>query len=154
MRIVTSRRSFLAGALAAATAVAARPPYRCGAKSKVALQMYSIGRYVREVQPGGFAAVFKELDVGWCATAGEDPCAWLRRFPNRSPTIHAKEHAYARSSIFGDLPPGKKGVDWDALFAATDANGVEWYVIETESMQRKSMIPPTGCIEFLNSFKV
>ena len=41
-----------------------------------------------------------------------------------------------------------------ALAAATDANGVEWYVIETESMQRKSMVPPTGCIEFLNSFKV
>ena len=93
--------------------------------------------------------VCMELDVGWCATAGEDPCAWLKRFPRRSPTIHAKEHANSRSGIFGDLPAGKKGLDWDALFAATDANGVEWYVVETESMERKTMVPPKGCIEFL-----
>jgi sugar phosphate isomerase/epimerase len=292
MRIVTSRRSFLAGALATA-ALPARRTFAGAVKSKVALQMYSVGRYVREVQTGGFAAVFKELadlgykgvefagysdfgnkprtakemkkmlddaglvacgthigrdalapqriqrtidsnlevgnrllvcpsglytpekdfkgtmddwakmlaefystaaenakksgvrvgyhnhvkefttkvadgrcvwdaffsacspdvcmelDVGWCATAGEDPCAWLKRFPRRSPTIHAKEHANARSSIFGDIPAGKKGVDWDALFAVTDENGVEWYVVETESMERKTMVPPKGCIEFL-----
>ncbi len=93
--------------------------------------------------------VCMELDVGWAATAGEDPAAWIKRFPHRSPTIHAKEHACSSSGILGDVPKGRKGVDWDKLFAATDANGVEWYVVETESMQRRSMIPPTGAIEFL-----
>lgn len=95
--------------------------------------------------------VCMELDVGWCATAGEDPVQWLKRFPKRSPTIHAKEHAVSTTGVLGDVPKGKKGVDWDALFDATDANGVEWYVVETESMQRRSMIPPTGSIEFLQS---
>lgn len=28
--------------------------------------------------------------------------------------------------------PGAKGVDWDALFKATDKDGVEWYVVECE----------------------
>ena len=65
MRIVTSRRSFLAGALATA-ALPARRTFAGAVKSKVALQMYSVGRYVREVQTGGFAAVFKELaDLGY-----------------------------------------------------------------------------------------
>ena len=95
------------------------------------------------------SSVCMELDVGWAATAGEDPVAWLKRFPGRSPTIHAKEHVSSASGIFGDVPAGKKGVDWDALFIATDANGVEWYVVETESMGRKTLVPPKGCISFL-----
>lgn len=92
--------------------------------------------------------VCMELDVGWCATAGEDPCAWLKRFPKRSPTIHAKEHVSSPTGILGDVRAGKKGVDWDALFKVTDANDVDWYVVEVESMGRRSMVPPKGCIEF------
>ena len=34
--------------------------------------------------------VCMELDVGWCVCAGQDPCYWFKRFPGRSPTLHAK----------------------------------------------------------------
>ena len=37
------------------------PALAAGTKTRVALQMYAIGKYVREVQTGGFAVVCREL---------------------------------------------------------------------------------------------
>ena len=94
--------------------------------------------------------VCMEQDVGWTVSAGGDPCAEYRKYPRRSPTLHAKENGCAftqpdcrlvwadsfdailgKPGVFKD---GRKvpGVDWDSLFKATDANGVKWYVVECE----------------------
>ena len=62
-----------------------------------------------------------QLDVGWATAAGVDPKAYFRRYPHRSPTLHAKEN---------EEPPF---VDWDGLIAETEADGVGWYVVECES---------------------
>ena len=85
------------------------------------------------------ANVTMEMDVGWCVTAGEDPAYWYGRYPHRSLTLHAKEvFAKGAPGILGQpgfLEDGKprKGVDWDALFKITDADGVKWYVVECET---------------------
>ena len=87
--------------------------------------------------------VCMEQDVGWTVTAGGDPCEWFRRFPGRSPTIHAKEvfakgapGILGRPGVLDDGSP-RKGVDWDALFPVTDADGVAWYVVECEKHEDK-----------------
>ena len=64
--------------------------------------------------------VLMQLDVGWATAAGVDPKAYFRRYPHRSPTLHAKEN---------EEPPF---VDWDGLIAETEADGVGWYVVECE----------------------
>ena len=95
--------------------------------------------------------VCMELDVGWCVCAGQDPCYWFKRFPGRSPTLHAKEnggyltpkpeqkrsfapHFEAILGKPGKFDDGKTvtPVDWDKLFPVTDACGVKWYVVECE----------------------
>jgi len=95
--------------------------------------------------------VCMELDVGWCVCAGQDPCYWFKRFPGRSPTLHAKENggyltpkpeqkrSYAPhfEAILGQPAKFDDGktvtpVDWDKLFPVTDACGVKWYVVECE----------------------
>ena len=86
--------------------------------------------------------VCMEQDVGWTVTAGGNPCEWFRKFPRRSPAIHAKEvFAKGAPGILGQ--PGteadgspRKGVDWDELFKTTDADGVEWYIVECETNPR------------------
>ena len=100
--------------------------------------------------------VCMEQYVGWTVTAGGDPCEWFRKFPGRSPTIHAKEvFAKGAPGILGrpgteaDGKP-RKGVDWDALFPVTDADGVEWYVVECET-NPKSLDSVRGSIWFLRS---
>lgn len=94
--------------------------------------------------------VCMEMDVGWAVCAGQDPEYWFKRFPGRSPTLHAKENAgyldgpeqkrtYAPvfEGILGQpakFADGKsvKGVDWDGLIPAAQAAGVKHFVVECE----------------------
>ena len=88
-------------------------------------------------------AVCMEQDVGWTTCAGDmfpglTPIEQYKKYPHRSPTLHAKENGMGKDvkefdAILGQ--PGKPGatpVDWDGLFPVTDADGVEWYVVECE----------------------
>ncbi len=83
-------------------------------------------------------AVCMEQDVGWTTCVGQDPCEQYRKYPHRSPTLHAKENGMGAGvktfdAILGQPgQPGAKGVEWDRLFPATDADGVKWYVVECE----------------------
>ena len=87
--------------------------------------------------------VVMEQDVGWSTCAGVDCCEQYKKYPGRSPTLHAKENGMAKEvkqfdAILGQ--PGRdaagkpcaKPVPWDRLFVASDADKVEWYVVECE----------------------
>ena len=82
--------------------------------------------------------VCMEQDVGWSTCAGVDPKAEFRKYPHRSPTLHAKENGMGKNvkefdAILGQ--PGKPDavpVDWDGLIPAADEAGVEWWVVECE----------------------
>ncbi len=82
--------------------------------------------------------VCMEQDVGWSTCAGVDPKIQYKKYPHRSPTLHAKENGMGKNvkqfdAILGQ--PGKPDatpVDWDGLFPVTDADGVQWYVVECE----------------------
>lgn len=78
--------------------------------------------------------VCMQADVGHMVSAGEDPVAWFTKYGTRARTMHAKE-VYGKGGATGVLgqPGTAKGVDWQSLYKATDAVGVEWYVVECES---------------------
>ena len=87
--------------------------------------------------------VCMEQDVGWTTCAGDmipgvTPMAQYKKYPHRSPTLHAKENGMGKNvkefdAILGQ--PGKPDavpVAWDRLFPVSDADGVKWYVVECE----------------------
>lgn len=92
--------------------------------------------------------VCMEQDVGWTTCAGDfipglTPMAQYKKYPHRSPTLHAKENGMGKGVKKFDAILGKPGCDetgkvcatavaWDDLFPVSDADGVEWYVIECE----------------------
>ena len=82
--------------------------------------------------------VLMEQDVGWATCAGADPVAEFRKYPGRSPLLHAKENGMGKDvkkfdGILGRPgEPGSVPVDWDRLIPASEANGTEWYVVECE----------------------
>jgi sugar phosphate isomerase/epimerase len=43
-----------------------------------------------------------------------------------------------------------KGVDWPAVFAATDADVTEWYIVESEA-DPNTLEKVRGCYAFLKS---
>ena len=101
-------------------------------------------------------AVQMEQDVGWTVHAGVDPCAQYVKYPHRSFTLHAKENGWGPGvmsfdGILGEPgKPNQKGVDWDKLFKVTDADGVQWYVVECE-VHADSLFAVKKSFEFLRS---
>ena len=97
--------------------------------------------------------VCMEQDVGWTTAAGCNPCIQYVKYPHRSPTLHAKENGMGSKkfdAILGQPGEGAVGVAWDALFKATDADGVKWYVVECER-HFDSLMPITESFKFLQS---
>lgn len=92
--------------------------------------------------------VCMEQDVGWTTCAGDmfpglNPIEQYKKYPHRSPTLHAKENGMGEGVKKFDAILGQPGcdengkvcatpVDWDGLIPVTEADGVEWYVTECE----------------------
>jgi sugar phosphate isomerase/epimerase len=93
--------------------------------------------------------VCQQMDVGHVVSAGEDPVAWLKKFPNRSRTLHAKE-IYPGPGVLGQAPEGMQGVKWDDVFATAEADVTEWYIVESEA-DPNTLEKIRGCIEFLKA---
>jgi sugar phosphate isomerase/epimerase len=76
-----------------------------------------------------------ELDVGWLASAGVDPVAYLRRHAGRVIACHLKDYA---PSIVTDVPqrklvaPGAGTIDFEAVLAAMRETGVQHGFIEVD----------------------
>lgn len=72
--------------------------------------------------------VCQQLDIGHCTLAGADPVYWIKKYPGRIPAVHVK----AASKTSGAIGGPTDTVKWDAAFAACEAVGTAWYVVEAE----------------------
>lgn len=72
------------------------------------------------------AEVLQEFDPGHCARAGQNPVAWLDRYPHRNPCIHMM----SASDKYGAVGNPDDKVNWSAVLAACRRQGTEWLVIK------------------------
>lgn len=100
--------------------------------------------------------VLMEQDVGWTTCAGRDPCTEFGKYPNRSPTLHAKENGMGKNVTRFDGILGQPGlpdarpVDWQSLRTVATENGTKWWVVECEAhFEDLSAITPS--YKFLTS---
>lgn len=72
-----------------------------------------------------------QMDIYWVAAAGEDPAAWIRKYPNRFTTCHVKDLSN------GDEPEstilGTGTIDYPPLLKLARKNGMEYYIVEQEA---------------------
>lgn len=95
--------------------------------------------------------VCSQLDIGHCEAAGEDPVKWIKKFPKRSVTVHAKEvYGNGYDGVLGRYPEGKPHVDWDAVFPALESDVTQWYIVESEA-DPNTLDRVRGCVDFLKS---
>ena len=115
------------------------------------------GKYVWDWLWERFSPLVKqEFDAGWCALAGVDPHAVLKRYPNRNPTVHVMP---AISDI-SDLKPGMAGVgskrdkvNWRRLAAEFAADGTQWFVVKPVTFP-DSVLDLKNSIEFLKELEI
>ncbi len=74
--------------------------------------------------------VKSELDVYWVKKGGADPVAYINKLAGRAPLLHIKDMTADASQAFEIVGDGI--IDFDAVFAAGDANGVDWYIVEQD----------------------
>lgn len=87
---------------------------------------------IRETDP---ALVSFELDVGWAASAGIDPAAFLRRYAGRINQLHLKdvsERTPAGKLDFKSVDIGTGIVDWPDLMKAIASAKIEHVYVEQE----------------------
>lgn len=72
-----------------------------------------------------------ELDTFWVKKGGQDIPEYLKRLSGRVPLVHLKD----MDSEGNFAPVGAGTVDYPALFAAAEAAGAKFYLVEQDSCQ-------------------
>ena len=81
----------------------------------------------------GDDAVWMEVDTYWVAHGGADPAAWIRQFAGRVPAIHVKDMTISGKREHKMCEVGAGNLNWPAILEASNAAGVQWYIIERDS---------------------
>lgn len=89
--------------------------------------------YVLEQVPADL--LFAEFDLGWIKVGGQDPAAYVAKYADRVPLVHAKDF----TADGEDTEVGSGAVDWDAALAACEAAGVKHIIIEQEGYAVSSL---------------
>lgn len=100
-----------------------------------------------------------QMDTTWVFFPGQDPAAWLRKYPGRWSSLHLKDlkKGVARGSLSGgtdkenDVPIGQGQLDWPGIFKAAKDVGVQYYIIEDESSSVVSQLPKS--LEYLRKVR-
>lgn len=74
-----------------------------------------------------------QQDVGWTTHAGQDPVAFIKKYPGRTKTTHFKPTVVRGDQ--GKQPIlGKDSVKWPEIIEACyDVGGTDWFIVEQES---------------------
>ena len=105
------------------------------------------------------AKVAFQMDVLWVQFPGEDPAAWLLKYPGRWHLMHLKDlkKGVATGIHTGGTDPnndvvlGTGQMDWPRILQAARRSGVRHYFIEDESAASESQIPQS--LDFLSGVR-
>lgn len=79
-----------------------------------------------------------ECDVYWVQYAGRDPATFIKENAGRFPLVHLKDMVgEGQDRTFAEVGEGR--VDFEAVFAASEAQGVAWYIVEQDVCRRPSL---------------
>jgi len=93
-----------------------------------------------------------QIDTYWVQHGGEDPAATIRRFTGRVPLVHLKDMTPGDDPTFTEV--GNGILDFEAIFAASEEAGVEWYIVEQDTCAGPSIESARTSIENLKSWGI
>jgi sugar phosphate isomerase/epimerase len=78
-----------------------------------------------------------EPDVYWIKVGKADPAAYIRKYSGRTPIIHLKDMTAGPTPTYAEV--GEGIIDFSPIFAASEASGAEWYVVEQDFCARPAL---------------
>jgi sugar phosphate isomerase/epimerase len=75
-----------------------------------------------------------EMDIYWVVTAGEDPEAWMKKYPNRFRLCHVKDRAKNAKPEDHDssVDLGTGMIDFSKVLKTASETGMQYYIVEQE----------------------
>ncbi|HEV7781860.1 MAG TPA: sugar phosphate isomerase/epimerase [Chitinophagaceae bacterium] len=73
-----------------------------------------------------------EMDIYWVVTAGQDPEAWLKKYPNRFRLCHVKDRAKGATKREETCDLGTGSIDYTPILKTAKKNGMQYYIAEQE----------------------
>ena len=77
-----------------------------------------------------------ELDTYWVQHGGGDPVDWCRRLRGRLPLLHLKDYVIDAESKPTYAEIGLGNLNWEAILAAAEEAGCQWYIVEQDICAR------------------
>jgi sugar phosphate isomerase/epimerase len=76
-----------------------------------------------------------EMDIYWVVTAGQDPEAWFKKYPNRFRSCHVKDRSKTPGPDNGknSVDIGTGSIDFSKILNTARKNGMEYYIVEQEA---------------------
>ena len=78
-----------------------------------------------------------EPDVYWIKVGGADPVAYIQRYTGRVPLIHLKDMTAGPTPTYAEI--GEGIIDFRPIFAASEASGAEYYIVEQDFCARPAL---------------
>ena len=95
------------------------------------------GQYAQDVlmQNTDPAIVDFEMDIYWVVAAGEDPEAWMKKYPNRFRLCHVKDRSKTPGNDEGknSVDLGTGSIDFSKVLKTARENGMQYYIVEQEA---------------------
>jgi sugar phosphate isomerase/epimerase len=95
------------------------------------------GQYAQDILMNGTdpAIVDYEMDIYWVAITGQDPEAWLKKYPNRFRLSHVKDMArnLKVGSNDNSVDLGTGSINYSQVLKTAKENGMQYFVVEQEA---------------------
>ncbi len=76
-------------------------------------------------------ALHAQVDTYWVQHGNRDPVQVLKDLSGRISLVHIKDMLDDEAQSFAEI--GEGILDWDGIFAACEAGGTKWYIVEQDS---------------------
>jgi sugar phosphate isomerase/epimerase len=76
-----------------------------------------------------------QMDMYWVVTPGEDPVAWLNKYPNRFRLCHVKDRTRGASGDDASCDLGTGSIDYPAILKVAAQKGMQYYIVEQEKYE-------------------
>jgi len=73
-----------------------------------------------------------EMDMYWVVTAGQDPEAWLKKYPNRFRLCHVKDRIKNATERDASCTLGEGSINYPQILKTARENGVQYFIVEQE----------------------
>ena len=80
----------------------------------------------------------------------QNPIDWIKKFPGRQILLHLKDYGIINNERVM-RPIGCGNLDWDGIFAAAEAAGVQYYIVEQDVCQKDPFDSLADSYKFITS---